>query len=173
LQIADCQNADADGDAENDSVQAQNPKSELPDLILIDGGSGQLSRAKQALDGLGLGQVPVIGLAKRLEEIHLPGNPEPLALPKSSTALRLLQQIRDEAHRFAVTRQRLLRGKRSVKSRLDEIPGVGPARRTALLKRFGSAKRLAEATLEEIAAVKGMNLKLANVILRELTGEGE
>jgi len=120
------------------------------------------------LDELGLSKLPVIGLAKRLEEIYQLGVSEPLSLPRTSTALRLLQQIRDEAHRFAVTRHRLLRGKRQVKSRLDDIPGIGPARRQALLKKFGSVKRIAAAEVEEIAETHGMNRRVAEMIKKEL-----
>lgn len=136
----------------------------LPDLILIDGGAGQLSAARRALEQLNL-ELPVLGLAKRLEEIHLPDHPEPLTLPRTSSALQLLQQIRDEAHRFAVTRHRLLRGKRQVRSRLDDIPGIGPQRRQELLKAFGSVRRIAAATPEELARVRGMNARLAKAVL--------
>ena len=177
LQIADWKDDNADAVVASQNSETRNPKSEIPNLVLIDGGAGQLHRAKQVLDELGLSKLPVIGLAKRLEEIYVPNrqpttsNQQPLILPKTSTALRLLQQIRDEAHRFAVTRQRLLRGKRQVKSRLDDIPGIGPARRQALLKRFGSVKRIGEASVEEIAAVKGMNAGVAERIKLELAGE--
>jgi len=143
----------------------------LPDLILIDGGKGQLSRAKSVLDELGLSNLPVIGLTKRLEEIVLPGISDPLSLPKTSSALRLLQQVRDEAHRFAIAKHRLLRGKRQVRSRLDDIPGIGPARRTALLKKFGSINRIAAADVDDIKAVKGMTRKVAEVVKKELCSE--
>ncbi|MBT7618580.1 MAG: excinuclease ABC subunit UvrC [Calditrichaeota bacterium] len=157
------QNGDS---GENEDTNKNQPA--FPDLILIDGGKGQLSRARQKLDNLGLHTLPVIGLAKRLEEIFVPGKQEPISLPKSSSALRLLQQLRDEAHRFAITRHRLLRGKRQIKSKLDDIPGVGPARRQALLKTFGSVKRISAASIEEIAAVKGMTKKIAEVIHNKL-----
>lgn len=140
----------------------------FPDLILIDGGKGQLSSAKRALDELNLSDVPVIGLAKRLEEIYFPGHSEPMTLPKRSSALRLLQQIRDEAHRFAVTQHRNLRGKRQIKSKIDGIPGIGPAKKQALLKEFGSLKRIAVAEASEIARVKGINLKLAESVKTKL-----
>ncbi len=140
----------------------------FPDLILIDGGPGQLSSARAALDELELGGLHVIGLAKRLEEIYLPGQHDPLILPKSSSALRLLQQVRDEAHRYAVSRHRMLRSRRQVKSRLDDIAGVGPSRRRALLKRFGSLKRIAAAGIDEIAETPGIGRKLAETIKQEL-----
>lgn len=144
---------------------------DLPDLVLIDGGAGQISRARTVLDSLGLNNLPAVGLAKRLEEIYISGEPDPLLLPRSSSALKLLQQLRDEAHRFAITRQRLLRGKRQVKSRLDDVAGVGPSRRAALLKQFGSLKRIGEASVEQIAAVPGLTRRLADAIKTELTGE--
>ncbi len=140
----------------------------FPDLILIDGGKGQLSRAKQELDDLNLSDIPIIGLAKRLEEIYFPGHSEPMTLSRRSSALRLLQQIRDEAHRFAVTQHRNLRGKRQVKSKLDGIPGIGPVRRQTLLKHFGSLKRIAAASVTDIADAKGMNLKLAEIVKEKL-----
>ncbi len=154
-----------DSSLEENATEEKAPKdNSFPDLVLIDGGIGQLNRARQVLDRLGLPELPVVGLAKRLEEIYIPGESEPLLLSRSSSALRLLQQLRDEAHRFAITRQRLLRGKRQVKSRLDAIEGVGPSRRGMLLNHFGSVKRIAAASLEELIAVPGMNKRLAEVI---------
>ncbi len=159
--------AESRNTSQEESVDNQNiPK--LPDLILIDGGKGQLSYAKAELDKLGLDQVPIIGLAKRLEEIFQPDDSDPLSLPKSSSALRLLQQVRDEAHRFAVTKHRALRGKRQIKSRLDDIEGIGPARRQALLKTFGSIKKIASADVVVIAAVKSMNKSAAERVKSEL-----
>jgi excinuclease ABC subunit C len=153
-----------------DSQVGENEQSEtaLPDLILIDGGKGQLSSAVKALDETGLPDLPIVGLAKRLDEIFLPGQSESILLPRSSTALRLLQQVRDEAHRFAVTRHRLLRGKRQIKSKLDNIPGVGLQRRQALLKKFGSLKRIAVADIGEIADTAGISRKLAETIKTNL-----
>lgn len=145
-------------------AQKGNPKfTELPNLMLIDGGKGQLNAALEAMQEVGL-RVPAIGLAKRFEEIHLPGRSEPMILPKDSPALHLLQAIRDEAHRFAVEYHRKLRIKRSTSSVLDEIAGVGPKRKQALLKRFGSVKRLKEASVEEIAGVPSITRPLAEVI---------
>ncbi|NQU05495.1 MAG: excinuclease ABC subunit UvrC, partial [Calditrichaeota bacterium] len=139
-------------------------KTIFPDLILVDGGKGQLSSAVKVLDELELPELSIIGLAKRLDEIYQPEQSEPILLPRSSTALRLLQQVRDEAHRFAVTRHRLLRGKRQIKSKLDNIPGVGLQRRQALLKKFGSLKRIAAAGIDEIADTPGISKKLAESI---------
>lgn len=141
----------------------------FPDLILVDGGKGQLSAAKAVLNGLGMPDQPVIGLAKRLEEVFLPGFPEPQTLPRASSALRLLQQVRDEAHRFAVKQHRLMRGKRQIRSRLDDIPGIGSNRRQALLKKFGSVKRIAKAGVDEIASVHGISRQLAEIVKKELT----
>ena len=141
----------------------------MPDLVLVDGGKGQLSTAKQVLDSLELTQLPVIGLAKRMEEVFVPGDPDPWILPKTSPALKLLQQVRDEAHRFAIEHHRALRGKQLTVSKLDTIPGIGPSRRTALLKHFRSLKRLKAAPMEEIAAVPGISEQLAKQILPYLT----
>ncbi len=123
-----------------------------PSLVVVDGGAGQLGRAVAVLDRLGL-DIPVIGLAKRLEEIYLPDQPEPLRIPRDAEALYLLQRVRDEAHRFAVAYHRTLRSKRMIDSILDEVPGVGPARKRALLRRFGSLRRLREADPDELAEV--------------------
>ncbi len=152
-------------------AQKGNPKfAELPQLMLIDGGKGQLNAALEAMREVGL-QVPAIGLAKRFEEIYLPGRSEPLILPKDSPALHLLQAVRDEAHRFAVEYHRKVRIKRSTSSVLDEIPGVGPKRKQALLKHFGSVKRLKEASVEEIEAVPSITRKVAQTIYAELHKE--
>ncbi len=133
----------------------------LPDLILIDGGKGQLNAACAELERLGLGAVPVIGLAKEFEEIHRPGEPEPLRLGLDSAAVKLLQRVRDEAHRFANTYNAQLRLKKISESLLDEFPGIGDARKQALLRKFGSLRRLRLATVEEIGAVPGFGGKIA------------
>ncbi|NOX88023.1 MAG: excinuclease ABC subunit C [Calditrichaeota bacterium] len=125
-------------------------KKRLPDLIVVDGGKGQLSSAVGILNKLGIEDQPVIGLAKRLEEVFLPGESEPRMLPRTSSGLRLLQQIRDEAHRFAVTFHRQRRKKRTLQSELDRIPGVGEKRRRQLLRAFGSVKNIRQATEEEL-----------------------
>jgi excinuclease ABC subunit C len=140
----------------------------LPDLVVIDGGKGQLSAAQEALAKLQLGELPIIGLAKREEEIFMPGRSESLRLPRRSSALRLLQQARDEAHRFALTYQRLRRAKRTVTSQLLQIPGVGAARRRQLLQAFGSLDGVRAATPEAIAALPGFSVKAAQKILESL-----
>ncbi|MEE3336261.1 MAG: excinuclease ABC subunit UvrC [Candidatus Latescibacterota bacterium] len=145
----------------------------LPDLLMIDGGKGQLSNAIDALRQLEIYDLPVVGLAKRLEEIFVPGESEPLLLPRASASLRLLQVLRDEAHRFAVTHHRKLRTKRTIASGLDDIPGIGPKRRQALLREFGSVRQLREADPEQIAAVKGVSLKLANQLKEHLQPPGK
>jgi excinuclease ABC subunit C len=121
-----------------------------PSLVLIDGGAGQVGRAFQVLSELEV-EIPVAGLAKRMEEVYLPGQPEPIRIPRDEEALYLLQTIRDEAHRFAITYHRGLRSKRMVDSILDQVEGIGPTRKKALLKRFGSLKRIRDASVEELA----------------------
>lgn len=133
----------------------------LPDLIVVDGGKGQVSAAHEILTRLGLGEIPLIGLAKKLEEIYRPGESEPLVLDHSIGALKLLQRIRDESHRFANTYNAQLRLRKIDESILDEFPGMGEHRKTALLKRFGSVHRLKLATEEQIAKVPGFGEQLA------------
>lgn len=129
---------------------------ELPQLIVVDGGKGQLSAAVEALDDMGLrGTIAVVGIAKRLEEIYFPGDSIPLYIDKNSESLRIVQQLRDEAHRFGITHHRDRRSKSQIGSELDSIKGVGEKSRTALLSHFKSVKRLREATQEQIAAVVG------------------
>ncbi len=140
----------------------------VPDLIVIDGGKGQLSAAREALEELDLSQQPVISLAKREEEVFLPGRPDPIRLPRRSPALRLLQRARDEAHRFAITYNRKLRTRRTIASALAGIPGVGPARQRILLERFGSVRGLSTATVEEVAALPGFGPALARTILEHV-----
>ena len=136
----------------------------LPDLVVIDGGLGQVNVAREVLDSLGLTDMPAIGLAKEREEIFLPGLNQPLVLPATSQALYLLQRLRDEAHRFAITYHRKLRAKQQVKSLLDEVQGVGPARKRALLRVFGSTKQMRGATVDQIASVPGISRSLAEKI---------
>ena len=140
----------------------------FPDLLMVDGGKGQLSSAVDALRTLGIPEQPVVGLAKRLEEVFVPGQSEALLLPRTSGSLRLLQLLRDEAHRFALTFHRKLRGKRTITSALDDIPGIGPKRRDALLQTFHSVQRIREATPEEIAAIDGISLNTAAELKRYL-----
>jgi excinuclease ABC subunit C len=143
-----------------------------PALVVIDGGRGQLSAATRALQEVGY-HVPAIGLAKRLEEVYFPDSPEPLVIPRGSEALFVLQHIRDEAHRFAVNYHRQKREKRALASPLDEIPGVGPARKKALLKRFGSLAQVRVADPETIAKTPGIGPELARAIHDRLHGLGD
>jgi excinuclease ABC subunit C len=138
-----------------------------PALLVVDGGRGQLGVATKVLSDLGL-RIPAVGLAKRLEEIHFPDRPDALRIARGSEALFVLQHLRDEAHRFAVTYHRQKRARRALASPLDEIPGIGPARKRALLKRFGSLARLRRAGVEEIAATPGIGPELAASIHRRL-----
>ncbi len=137
----------------------------LPDLLIVDGGKGQLGVAIEVMAEFGLTEVvPVAGLAKQREEVFLPGRSDPILLPPATQGLFLIQRIRDEAHRFAITAHRQMRGKASVTSELDAIPGIGPARRRSLLKHFGSLEAIREASLEQLAAAPGMSLAAAQAI---------
>ena len=127
----------------------------MPDLVLVDGGRGQLNAALEALSALGVEETPLVALAKRQEELYLPERPEPLGLRRTDPGLRVLQEIRDEAHRFALSKHRRRRSARSLRSRIDDIPGVGPRRKKALLQRFGSARGLGEAGLLELQELLG------------------
>lgn len=139
-----------------------------PQLFIVDGGAPQVAAAQAVFDELGIVDVTLVGLAKRLEEIWVPGEEDPVILPRNSQALFLLQQIRDEAHRFAITYHRQQRSQRMRSSVLDSIPGLGPQRRTDLVKHFGSVKQLKQATVEEIAQVKGFGPKLAQTVFDSL-----
>ncbi|MEZ4624143.1 MAG: excinuclease ABC subunit UvrC [Thermomicrobiales bacterium] len=141
----------------------------LPDFVIIDGGKGQLNAALEALDDVGM-QVPIAGLAKEQEEFFLPGQSESILLPRDSQALYLVQRVRDEAHRFAITYHRQKRSKATFQSRLDDIPGVGPKRKKAMLKAFGSLKGIREASIEDLAKVEGVNQTLAEQIKSSLGG---
>ena len=143
----------------------------LPDLIMVDGGKGQLSSAVKVLHELQLQDIPVIGLAKRLDEVFIPGDPEPIFLPRTSSALKLLQRIRDEAHRTAVTHHRKRRGKHETDSILDQIPGIGDARKFALYKRFGSIRNIAEADIESLLSVKEIDSRSAEEIRKYFSKE--
>jgi excinuclease ABC subunit C len=137
----------------------------VPGLVVVDGGPPQVAAAQRALDELGIDDVPVCGLAKRLEEVWLPSQEDPVILPRTSEGLYLLQRVRDEAHRFAITHHRNRRSKSMVESLLDDVPGLGEVRRKSLLRRFGSLKRLRAATVEEIAEVPGIGHRTAEAIV--------
>jgi excinuclease ABC subunit C len=143
-----------------------------PGLVVVDGGPPQVAAAQRALDELGIDDVPICGLAKRLEEVWVPGEEDPVILPRSSEGLYLLQRIRDEAHRFAIAHHRNRRSKTMVESLLDDVPGLGEVRRKTLLKHFGSLRKLRAATVEEIARVPGIGPTTAQAIL-DAVGEGQ
>lgn len=143
--------------------------STFPDLVLIDGGKGQLNAAIQIRDELGL-DIPFISLADRMEEVFVEGRSEPVNLPRNTKGSLLLQRLRDEAHRFALTYHRNLRGKSSRSSILDQIPGVGPKRKKALLRHFGSVKAIREASVEDLCKVEGINRKVAEEIYQYMQG---
>ena len=138
-----------------------------PQLLMVDGGAPQVAAAIEALTELGIVDLAVCGLAKRLEEVWLPGAPDPVILPRQSEGLYMLQRIRDEAHRFAISHHRTKRSTSMVNSLLDNVPGLGEIRRKALMRRFGSLKRLRAATVEEIAEVPGIGMSTA-AALREV-----
>jgi excinuclease ABC subunit C len=135
-----------------------------PGLVVVDGGPPQVAAAQRALDELGIDDIPVVGLAKRLEEVWVPGQEDPVILRRSSEGLYLLQRIRDEAHRFAITHHRSRRSKSMVESMLDDVPGLGEVRRKTLLKHFGSLKKLREAEVDDIAQVPGIGARTATAI---------
>lgn len=143
-----------------------------PNLVVIDGGKGQLNRAAEVMGELGVTGVTVVSLAKRMEEVFVPDASEPIVIPRGTDALYLLQQIRDEAHRFALTYHRLKRGKKMTRSVLDGIPGLGDTRKKQLLKAFGSVKKVREASLEELEAVPRLPKQVAAAVYESLHGEG-
>ncbi len=143
----------------------------MPDLIIIDGGKGQLSAAMEVLQELHV-DIPTVGLAKENEEIFIPGSPDPIILPRSSQGLYMIQRIRDEAHRFGITYHRKLRSERTFKSVLDEIPGIGPKRKQALMKHFGSIRAISAASLEDLSALNGMTRDAAEKV-KEYIGRVE
>lgn len=145
----------------------------VPGLVVVDGGPPQVAAAQRALDELGIDDIPVCGLAKRLEEVWLPGDPDPVIMARSSEGLYLLQRIRDEAHRFAITHHRSRRSKSMVESVLDDVPGLGEVRRKSLIKYFGSMKKLRAATAAEIAEVPGIGPATAEAILNAVAQQGE
>ena len=155
-------------DSAAQGAAAQDSFAKIPDLVVVDGGKGQLSSAIGALSGAGVA-VPAIGLAKKEEEVFTPGSSDPLQIPKDSDGLMLLRRIRDEAHRFAVGYHRKIRSSETKRSILDEIPGIGPKRRVALLKAFGSIRAISEASVQDLARVKGMNEPAARRVLAHLS----
>lgn len=142
-----------------------------PNLYVVDGGAPQVNAAAEVLDELGITDVAVIGLAKRLEEVWVPGEPDPVIMPRNSESLYLLQRVRDEAHRFAITFHRSKRSRRMTASALDSVRGLGDSRRTALVTHFGSVARLKDATVEEIIEVPGIGVATAKAVLAALNGE--
>jgi excinuclease ABC subunit C len=152
--------------------EIQRKFSYAPGLVVVDGGPPQVAAAQRALDELGVDDVPVCGLAKRLEEVWLPGQDDPVILPRTSEGLYLLQRVRDEAHRFAITHHRGRRSKSMVESLLDDVPGLGDVRRKAVIKHFGSLKKLRSASVDEIAEVPGIGRRTA-VAIAEAVAPGE
>jgi excinuclease ABC subunit C len=160
---------EAGADLEDEPIDGAKRKFAYPPgLLVIDGGAGQVEAAVRALSDLGITDVAVCGLAKRLEEVWLPGEDSPVILPRTSEGLYLLQRVRDEAHRFAITYHRAKRGAAQTVSELDNLPGLGPARRTALLKHFGSVRKLRAASAEQIAEVDGFGPRLAQTVAAAL-----
>ena len=153
-------------------AQARHKFAYPPNLLVIDGGPAQVAAAVRALDELGIVDVAVCGLAKRLEEVWLPGEDGPVILPRSSEGLYLLQRVRDEAHRFAIAYHRAKRGAALTASELDDIPGLGPARRATLLRQFGSVRKLGAATVQDIAAVEGFGPRTAEAVYQALHRNG-
>jgi excinuclease ABC subunit C len=144
-----------------------------PQLLLVDGGKGQLSVAVRVLEELGLAdEIPVAALAKKFEEVYVPGEADPIRLPRQSEALYLLQRIRDEAHRFAITFHRELRGKRMTRSVLDGIPGLGDVRRKRLVKELGGVRGVKRATLEELQGLQWLPDSVARAVHEKVHGAG-
>ena len=164
----------ADGSGGEPEAEPAGGWAEMPDLVIIDGGKGQLNAALEVLDTMEITELPVVGLAKENEEIYVRDRAtgralaDPVLLPRTSQAMYLVQRIRDEAHRFAITYHRAVRGRTGLRSALDEVEGIGPKRKRELLRRFGSVRGIRAATLEELAAVPGMTLKQAKVLKSSL-----
>jgi excinuclease ABC subunit C len=153
---------------ESDDDDALKGWGALPELVIVDGGKGQLSAALDVMRNLGLKAVPLAGLAKQNEELFVQDLAEPIVLDRRSQALYLVQRIRDEAHRFAIQYHRQVRSKTGMASALDAVPGVGPKRKRALLRKFGSLKGIREAPVEEIAATMGFTTSLATKVKESL-----
>ena len=139
---------------------------ERPDLLIIDGGKGQLSSTYEVLAQEGFADIDIVSLAKRIEEVFKPDSSSPILLKPASAELRMLQRIRDEAHRFAITFHRQIRGKKQTESELDQISGIGPKKRDELLRIFGTSEKIAEASIEELESVKSINTALAITIYK-------
>ena len=171
---AESVDSDASGGEQSEASDSEQPEGKawenVPDLVLIDGGKGQLSAVHGVFLEMGLSTdvVPLASLAKREEEIFVPHSPEPTLLPRNSQGLFLVQRVRDEAHRFAITYHQRLRSKRQTRSGLDSVTGIGPKRRRMLMQRFGSVAAVREATLEELSAVPGMTRALAQNVKDQL-----
>ena len=162
--LADPKAQVAEIDENDDSESKGQAWQQAPDLVLIDGGKGHLGAALQVFLELGITSIPLASLAKENEELFVPQTPEPIVLPRTSPALFLVQRLRDEAHRFAITYHRQRRSKKSTTSALDHVPGIGPKRRQMLIRQFGSVQGVREATLEDVAAAPGMTLTLASKV---------
>jgi excinuclease ABC subunit C len=160
--------AAVDGAADGAAPQGTARFAYPPNLVVVDGGPPQVAAAARALDDLGITDVALCGLAKRLEEVWLPGDDYPVILQRASQGLYLMQRVRDEAHRFAIAQHRRRRSKGMTVSVLDDVPGLGPSRQQALLARFGSVKRMRAATVEEIAQVKGVGPQTAQAVAAAL-----
>jgi excinuclease ABC subunit C len=156
---------EANGAAASGSAQSW---AAIPDLVIVDGGKGQLSAAVEVMQELELTEIPIVGLAKQNEELFLPRRSDPILLPRNSQALYLVQRVRDEAHRFAITFHRKIRGKSGLRSQLEDVPGVGPTRKKALLRQFGSLKAMRAASVDELAAVPGMTRTAATALKRAI-----
>ena len=155
---------------EDDEAEASDRRFAYPPaLLVVDGGAPQVRAAQDALMAVGMNDLPVVGLAKRLEEVWVPDESDPVILPRTSEALYLLQRVRDEAHRTAIALHRKRRGKRATVSALDAVPGLGPAKAKALLKHFGSVKAIRAASVEDLQAVRGVGPALAGAIRDSLT----
>jgi excinuclease ABC subunit C len=139
-----------------------------PNLLVVDGAGPQAAAAADVLAELGITDVAIVGLAKRLEEVWVPGEPDPVILPRTSDALYLLQRVRDEAHRFAIAYHRQKRSKRMIASELDGVPGLGETRKAALLKHFGSVRKLKQATVDEVSEVPGVGRRTAEAVVATL-----
>ena len=140
----------------------------FPDLVIIDGGKGQLSAAVEVMNSLELSEIPIVGLAKEREELFQKHSPDPVILPRNTQGLYLVQRVRDEAHRFAITYHRKVRGKKGLRSQLDDVAGVGPARKKALLRQFGSVRAIRAASVDELASVPGMTRRTAEELKRSI-----